>query len=216
MTPTPQARGYGQAGPQDGGCGEPVQSAETRNRWLGATDMCAAKLRLQFILGSEDRLLQLEGRHSPFQSATASGQPFSVWGYCGKPHLSQGTSRRASAASCPLAYRPTRPRRRPAEAAELPIFSLLDMPLTSYDPMSDAAGTKERAGAGARLAGWVELRGARVRVRLVSTGGTVADDVGDAIGEEVQENRLLLHPASTAAVASPVASPRCTPLSPPR
>ena len=44
-----------------------------------------------------------------------------------------------------------------AQAAARSIFSLLDTPLTSFDPMSDAAGAEERAGA--RLAGRVEFRG---------------------------------------------------------
>ena len=45
-----------------------------------------------------------------------------------------------------------------AQAAARSIFSLLDTPLTSFDPMSDAAGAAEER-AGARLAGRVEFRG---------------------------------------------------------
>ena len=46
-----------------------------------------------------------------------------------------------------------------AQAAARSISSLFDTPLTSFDPISDAAGAEERAGAGARLAGRVEFRG---------------------------------------------------------
>ena len=45
-----------------------------------------------------------------------------------------------------------------AQAAARSIFSLLDTPLTSFDPMSDAAGAAEER-AGARLAGRVEFSG---------------------------------------------------------
>ena len=45
-----------------------------------------------------------------------------------------------------------------AQAAARSIFSLLDTPLTSFDPMSDAAGAERERGAEARLAGRVEFR----------------------------------------------------------